>query len=419
LAELIGAVRSELRRAGEEQGIGMRIGRGKSGNAVALPSRFPECSRRQAALLLAIVVGAIVACQWVAWTYPTVPEYETKASRQTDVELYRRVIDRVRDGENYYDAVHEEFFRRDYPVCSLFNYRTPFYAWLFGALPDMEWGRAAQLTLAGAVLVLCYAVFWRAGTPILGAFAVVVASGALAWSFLDAMCLFTEVWAGALITMSVAAYGLGHRGVGVAAGLMALLFRELALPYCVIALGLAAWEGRRREAAAWLAGMALYALFFAWHASQVMPRLPQAVDGAGLGKWMQFGGLKFLLATTRTHLLILLAPAWVVALCLPLGVLGLAGWRHDMGRHSLVVVAVYLSLFAVVGALENFYWGLLYTPLLAIGVALAPRALLDLIRVAQGATIRFQAEPRCTNDGRIDPDIHRGGLVERTSANHA
>ena len=165
----------------------------------------------------------------------------------------------------------------------------------------------------------------------------------------------------------------------------------------------------RREAAAWLAGMALYALFFAWHASQVMPRLPQAVDGAGLGKWMQFGGLKFLLATTRTHLLILLAPAWVVALCLPLGVLGLAGWRHDMGRHSLVVVAVYLSLFAVVGALENFYWGLLYTPLLAIGAAWSPFVLRDLLYSLMRQAGRTAVDPPMHEGERPGASEH-GGL---------
>src|SRR5262249_34402052 len=176
--------------------------------------------------------------------------------------------------------------------------------------PDVEWARAVEIALAATVLGLCYAVFWRTGARLLGTVAVFMASGGLGWSFFGAMYLFTEGCAGALLTNAVAAHALGLRGLGVAAGLMALFFRELALPYCAVALGLALWHGRKREVAAWVAGLALYTAFFAWHAAQVLPRLPPAVEEASVAKWVQFACLKFILTTTRTHLLLLLAPAW-------------------------------------------------------------------------------------------------------------
>ena len=67
------------------------------------------------------------------------------------------------------------------------------------------------------------------------------------------------------------------------------LLRELTLPYCLIAAGLAWRQGRRREVLAWVAGFALYAIFLAFHAREVLARVTPADRVPG--SWLQFGGV--------------------------------------------------------------------------------------------------------------------------------
>jgi hypothetical protein len=317
---------------------------------------------------------------YIGSTRETLPEEDPNTTENKDMDLYTRMIARVRSGQGYYDALHAEFEQMNYDVHSLFNYRTPTYAWLYALFPNLEWGRWAQLALAFATLVLCYRVMWREDAKIKGIIAVALAAGSLSWSLIDRFSLFTEVWAGALITFSIASHALGMRSIGVLTGLLALFYRELAFPYCAVACGLALWESRRREVLAWLVGFALYALYFFYHSQHVLPRLHTGNSGVNFSRWVQFNGLQFLLATERTNLLLLLAPPWLVAMCLTLGLLGLAGWKSEMGRRSALTLAMYFPVFAAVGGIANFYWGLLYSPLLAIGLVWAPAALRDLLR---------------------------------------
>jgi hypothetical protein len=160
-------------------------------------------------------------------------------------------------------------------------------------------------------------------------------------------------------------------------GLVALFVRELALPYCVISLALAAWHRRKPESAAWLVGLALYGLFMTYHALQVTGRLTGA-DLAHKTSWIQFGGVGFLLATARMNFLLMGLPAWCTAVYLPLSLLGLAGWRGSMGHRVALATGAYAAAFAIVGMPVNFYWGLMYTPLLTFGFARSAISLRDL-----------------------------------------
>src|SRR5581483_210674 len=54
---------------------------------------------------------------------------------------------------------------------------------------------------------------------------------------------------------------------------LALLFRELALPYCLVAGAMAAWKRRWVEGAAWAVGIALFFALLAWHVGQVKTQL--------------------------------------------------------------------------------------------------------------------------------------------------
>jgi hypothetical protein len=67
-------------------------------------------------------------------------------------------------------------------------------------------------------------------------------------------------------------------------------------------------------------------------------------------------------------------------------VIGLAGAEDARARRAAVIVAGYLAGFLVVGRPDNYYWGLLYAPLLPVGFLLAPAALRDLFRKAFART---------------------------------
>jgi len=76
-------------------------------------------------------------------------------------------------------------------------------------------------------------------------------------------------------------------------------------------------------------------------------------------------------------------PFWVAALYLPLAVLGLAGWPNPVAVRVMATVGAYLLAFSVVGApAMNFYWGAMYTPLLALGATWAVPACRDIVCAA-------------------------------------
>jgi hypothetical protein len=190
-----------------------------------------------------------------------------------------------------------------------------------------------------------------------------------------------ELWAGMLIALSLACCRRGWLAAGVVTGVSALFFRELALPYVVVSFGLAARQGRRREALGWGLGLAAFALFMAVHAHEVLTRLTPS-DLAMEGGWVRFGGVRFVLATAQANVFLMALPLWCTALYVPLAALGLASLRGEHGLRVGSTGLLYLAAFAVVGAPFNFYWGFINAPLLALGFARAPTALATLFATA-------------------------------------
>ena len=140
---------------------------------------------------------------------------------------------------------------------------------------------------------------------------------------------------------------------------------------------------------AWFLGFAAYGAFMAFHVQQVLPRLPTG-SGASSSTWIQFGGVTFLLETGLANFFqALVLPWWFVAIALPLGLLGLAGWPGRFGTRCLLTVVGYLAAFLVVGQWFNSRWGLLYSPLLSLGLVWVPsspvRDLWNAARPAPGA----------------------------------
>jgi hypothetical protein len=349
---------------------------------LAAPSsatRYRRLNRRQALLVLAILFLAVAGCLSVSLGPP--PKISS-GTGQGDVALFYAVAQRVHGGQPYYDAMGIELRSRGYPTRSVFNWRTPLHLELIAHLPSLDWARALLLLGAGCAIGLSTAAMCRDKHYALAGVQLLLLCSPLAITAMPLTFLFAEVWSGVLITMSVGCYALGWRHAGASAGLLALFFRELALPYALICVFLAYRERRRRELFVWLAGIGGYAIYLGLHAMAVLSRIPPSGVAPVVARWIQFGEVHFLLITSRMGLL-LGFPFWVAALYLPLAVLGLAGWASPVAFRVMATVAAYLLAFSVVGVPSmNFYWGAMYSPLLALGATWAVPACRDILHAA-------------------------------------
>jgi hypothetical protein len=158
--------------------------------------------------------------------------------------------------------------------------------------------------------------------------------------------------------------------------LAACLVRELAFPYLVAMACMDALERRRREVLYWAAAAAGFAVLYSAHLHRAA-FLHHPGDFVSSG-WVKFGGWRFVLLTARRNAFISLAPTWVVASVVILSAIGLAGCRDRWVSRVALVVLGYLAAITVVGRPDNEYWGVLWAPLLPLGLALAPAALRDL-----------------------------------------
>jgi hypothetical protein len=362
---------------------------------------MPRESRLEARAKLAILGLVALAGLTLGWNKGQLPERESSAQATTssndnispDLALYSEVIMEVRAGRNYYEVAREKIPTYGFPLGSPLNWRLPTYAWTLSCL---RCGGQIQLLLIGLSILalgLTFAAHCRTSSVGIAALATFLLFGVLRWAIDGYAYLAQEPWAATLMLISLAAGSLGSgsqpksigwRCLSVAAGIAALLFRELALPYCAAACVLAAWNRRWLEAAAWAAGIALFFAFFAWHVGQVRAQLAgtEVATSAGLAQWLRFGGLDFVLLTTRLNSLIFAAPAWLLWLYLLLALVGLGRGKDETSRVACLASLGYLLAYAAIGRPENFYWGLLPAPLLAWGLAQGPQGLFDMFSAA-------------------------------------
>lgn len=398
------------------------------------PTRFAGLGRAPALLIVAATAAALVACLVVALTpkaadpapsqefkalpllgastvglmasplaqgpflaasalVPGRTEFNPENGEGSDWHFYRRVVAAVRAGGNYYEVVPAELKKIDFQPFSVFNYRPPLYAWSLAALPE----EYAQLLLGALALVTLLAAFaalqQEAGTMAACAGVLLLSSGLL-WCVVPLAIYAHELWTGMLMTLSVAAYGLGRRLPGMAAGLVALFLRELTLPYCLIAAFLAIRQRQRTEIVGWVIGFVLYAAYMTMHLRAVWQIMPAQTTRNTL-EWLQFGGIPFLLSTTQMNFfLILFLPEWMTAVYLPLVLLGLSGWKGEMGTRTLLTVAAYTVGFSLVGQAVNGYWGMLDAPLMALGLLWLPAVARDLLKdIADGGSAKPASPP--------------------------
>ncbi len=347
--------------------------------AASPPTGYANLEPRHARRVL---VGWLLFCALCVGTVvPSSPGRPDLDRGEGDLALYEAEADRIRAGENYYDAAAVELHARNYPAASVFNWRTPLPTWLIGKLPT-NWMAAILLDLLAATMLL--AAFetmtrkhgWQFPRGL--ACAVLLVGPLSAGHFGYA---FSEIWAGVFIGLSICAYGANRPMSGVALGLVAVFFRELALPYCVLAAALAWWYHRPKELAFWIIGLGGWLVWFGWHWLQVSSRIPpDALEHPG--GWVQLGGIPFLVSTAQMNVYLLTLPRWISAVYFSAAILGLAGWRTPMGMRVGMTVGLYAAAYCIAGHDFNSYWGYIISPLYCFGLALLPRSVVDLWRAA-------------------------------------
>jgi len=161
---------------------------------------------------------------------------------------------------------------------------------------------------------------------------------------------------------------------------LAGLIRELAMPYLLVMALFALIERRRGEAIAFALALAVDAAALALHAHAAIA-LETARDLVS-PSWVALGGWAFALRTAQWNAMVPVLGPWVTAVIVPLALVGTAGWRTREGLRLTVLLVGCLGGFLIVGRPDNYYWGLMTAPMIGIGLALAPSALVQLWRRA-------------------------------------
>ncbi|MCE9547779.1 MAG: hypothetical protein K8T25_20090 [Planctomycetia bacterium] len=356
-------------------------------------SAFARLSPVSARCVLWSALGAVVL--FVAITVsPRAKGFADKPSRGPgDVALYRAEVDRIQAGESYYSAAFQELHARGYPTRSVFNWRTPLPIWLIGSLPRPEFGKLLLGLIALATLGAAFELLAREGGTLAALPGTLAIAGAMFPCLLGDLYVMPVLWAGVMMLLSISLLSLGRMRLGVVTGVGALFLRELAGPYCLVALLLALGRRRFREAAWWTAGLAVYGAFFLWHISQVHA-WQTPYDRAHQDSWIQFGGAAFVISLVQMNGWLLCLPQFVAAIALALALLGFAGWSTPAGERAGMTAGAYVLLFGFVGQDFNQYWGSLIAPLLGLGIGWSIPALRDLIRAARAQSRGSVSTPR-------------------------
>lgn len=293
--------------------------------------------------------------------------------------LYDRISTLVREGEGYYKAAARTLSPRGYQTDSIFNIRTPVYAWIFGRVPSplFGWG-ALFLLLTVATAAGSSIVRERGGVGRQASFAIMMILSYI-WITYYNKIFFLEIWCGLLIWISLCLLCQGRAFSGHTLAALALAVRELALPYCLVCFSASVLKKKKRLTFFWTVVFAVFLSGIALHVRNVHDHF-RLNSGSGAFSWVAFGGLPFLLSSCRLNYVLSGLPSWCTSVYLTLSLLGLLGWRSPRALMIRTTAMTYLLLFLVVGKPFNYYWGWLLMPSLIAGVVKSPDALRDILQ---------------------------------------
>ena len=352
--------------------------------------RFAHWQPRSAALLafavIALSLWALIDVQGPgepeAAPVPTATQLSaggdaaTDTARDTDLQLYDRIAERVAAGEDYHAVAVEEQRARDFPVTPGLAVRLPTLAHATALL-----GQDGMLAALIVLVLLVFVAWWRrlgeepGGKDRRPVAMALLAVGTLMGAKAEYVVLH-EVWAGVLIALALALHRPGHWFAAWIVAAAAVAIREHALPFVLLMGALALWRRDWRESAAW--ALLILAFFAAlWlHLAEVQQYV--LASDRPSDPWLVFPGMAGLTGKVVLSSALHNLPAPVAALLAVLPLLGWAGWKSDLGRTAFLLFAGYAVFFMLAGRENNFYWALVVTPAWFVGYAFLPMAVKSL-----------------------------------------
>jgi len=342
----------------------------------ACQTRFEGWPRGLALALVAALVALLALACWSPAAAPA-PKVRTSQAQHSDLRLYRDIIAGVQAGRGYYQVAAEDLRNGNYPLKPFFTFRLPTQATIYAAFGERTMVIVFWL-LAAALMV----AWWRRlrdclPLPLLGA-AMGLIAGGLGGLLQPQTGLFHESWAALLLALMIAVYRPDRIWPAVIAGGAALMVRELALPMILAMGGLALIEKRWKEAGAWAAVVALFAVYMTLHAHWV-GQVVLPGDPASPG-WSSANGLRFALKSLAKVTLGIRLPHALAAALLLLSLFGWASVRSGWALRVAILLAGYIAMVALLARADTFYWALIAAPLSFAGLVFVPRAIAELLR---------------------------------------
>jgi hypothetical protein len=350
---------------------------------ITCASRFTAMPRWAALAIL----GGVALMISAGYARPTTIASTTPPVAQStaligDEALYATIADKVTRGEPYYRAAIATQRQSSYAVRPFLTVRMPALAELFAVLGGSDHAKIVFYVLmlaAGVAMIRRLDV--EAGYRPVFAMAVAAVVFPIAAMRTGNMHVWHESWAGLLLVLGLALRQRSRWLLSLICILAASMIRELAAPMLAV-MAVAAWhDGARTEAAAWCAALASFAVALGIHAATVTT-MTNAGDMTSPG-WSAFGGWAFVLAVARNCTGFAELPSAIIPVVVPLALLGWAGWRSATGLRGGLYVSGMIAAFTLFGRPDNVYWGVMLMALLPLGLAFAPRALIDLIGIVR------------------------------------
>jgi len=340
----------------------------------AIRTRYEGWSRGPALTLVAALLALLALACWSPASAPA-PKVRTSAAQHSDLQLYRDIIAGVQAGGGYYEVAAEELRTGNYPLKPFFTFRPPTHAIAYAAL-----GERTMVVIVWALCAALIVAWWQRLKPCLPlpilAAAMVLIAGGLGGMLQPMTGLFHESWAALLLALMIGIYRAEKWWPAVIAGGAALMIRELALPMILAMGGLALIEKRWREAAAWAALVAIFAVYMALHAHWVSEVIRPS-DPASPG-WSRMLGAQFALKSIAKVTFGIRLPDALAAGLLVLSLFGWGSVRSGWAVRATLLLAGYGTMVALFARADTFYWALLAAPLSFAGLAFLPKAFTDL-----------------------------------------
>jgi hypothetical protein len=351
-----------------------------------ISSRFAGLSRARAGCVAVLLLAVLTFSLWPAAQGPgAAPGIATATGpHNADLFLYEAINERVARGEDYYPAAAVELRTRSFPLRPFVTFRLPTLAWIQASL-----GPPLTKLLYGALAAATLAAWWFrfaggfAVTSRRGSATLLVGAG-LAIAASPGLIVLHELWAGMLVALSLALWRPERWLPSVGIALIAVLIRELAVPFVLLMMALALWHQRWTEGAAWVAVTAVFVAAILVHQSYVVPMvLPNDPVSP---PWLTVGGWPTFMRAFRLTSALRVLPDAIGTTGIVLAFFGWLSSRSEIGLRASLLYVGYALAFMIAGRPNNFYWGLMVAPAFLAGLMFLPQAFTDLVQSLHGGS---------------------------------